>query len=850
MRWRPAGRLTSLLGAVLAAAVVMIILGAGIGQIPPLGPALNPGRGAWAAAADAVPPLSGQLNLGGLRQPVQVSFTSSGMAAIRAASDADLFLAQGYVTARFRLAQMDLERRVGEGRLAELTGPSNLASDKLELTLGLQRTAQAEWAAAPAGSAAAVALESYAQGVNDWISQLRVSHDWPSMFALTGVYPRPWTPVDSLVVQGLLTQELSFTSEPLDYEVLVKSLGAARTSAWFPVEPVDAQAPYDPGPYALRAIAPMPTANPNAEAPVAHTAGDVVPGPVTAMSGSTADAALATIAALPSQLRHLDPDSNAWAVNGPLAGDSRTLLAGDPHLSLTLPSYWYDVGLSSPGFDVTGASLPGVPAVVIGRNRHVSWSLTATQNQSVFFYREQTAGSRPDMYFWKGAWRQQQEIRYTIPVRGAAPVQFSVALTGHGPVLTSRNQTVSVYWTGSFPSPDVSALLGIDKSADWASFRAALRSWHAPVLNFLYADDAGNIGIMAPGYYPQVAVGDPRAPLPGGGNSDVIGTIPFSAIPQVYDPPAHRIVTANQRPVSASYPYYIGSAEMFDQGYRARRISDVLSSRSAFTSGDFDALQSDVYDELAAELVPKLLAALDRTQLTSTQRAAAGLLSSWPYQMSANSAAASVWWQFFKDYVIQVFQPWWKWAKVPVKLDPRLLDLNAGAPVSLMQDLERWTLSSPGNAAFTPPGGPHGTATTAMRAAFADAVKDLSTQLGGVPSTWTWDRIHKRIVLSLTGAPGLAYGPFPSGGDPWTVDAADDGMTSDFGPSWRMVIDWQSPGTASGQFIYPGGQSENPASSWYDNLVPLWREGKYEPLVMPGAAAATATEWKLEPDHE
>src|SRR5258708_3963966 len=226
-------------------------------MVPVLGRALDPGHGAWASAAGGALPSSQVLRLPGVGYPATVSFDSHGIPGISAATQPDAALALGYLHASFRLAEMDLERRLAEGRLAALVGQRALPSDRFELRLGLVRTAQREWAAMRRSSPAAAVLLSYARGVNDYLAQVRASGQWPAMFSLAGVYPAAWTPVDSLAVQGELTQELAYTSTPLDYALLERSLGVRRTLAWFPVLPVTAPRPYDPGPYRSIGIAPI-----------------------------------------------------------------------------------------------------------------------------------------------------------------------------------------------------------------------------------------------------------------------------------------------------------------------------------------------------------------------------------------------------------------------------------------------------------------------------------------------------------------------------------------------------------------------------------------------------------------
>ena len=846
-RGRALGRAANILAAVAVSAVLLGVLGFGYAGIPALGPALDPGRGVWTSAQGGEPVRSQTLSLPGLQDEVTVTFTKNGVASIQAATDHDMFLALGYVHARFRLTEMDEERRLAEGRLAQLGGSSDLASDKFELRLGLLRTAQAEWAQMPRGGEAAQALIAYAQGVNDDIAQVRADGQWPATFTLAGVYPAAWTPVDSLAIQGELTQVLDLTATPLDYALLERSLGAARTMAWFPVIAANAQTPYDPGPYRRLPLTPLaPAAGTTSAADPGPDAGTTARSAITKGEAQAAGILLTQLSQLPAGQLHTYPDSNAWAANGPaVAGkNGSALLAGDPHLPQTLPSIWYEVAMSAPGFDVAGVSVPGLPAILIGHNAHIAWSLTDTQNQATFFYDERTKGNQ---YYWDGKWRPVQVLHYDIKVRGAAAVHLTVDLTVHGPIMTQAGQTTSVDWMGNVPSPDLQAMLTVDKSSDFAQFKAALAGWHAPSQNFVYADAAGNIGAISAGYYPQVAAAcQPWLPMPGTGACDIKGVIAYAAIPQVYDPPSHVLATANQRPVSAAYPYYIGtSADFFDPGYRAATVYAALKS-APLTPASFAALQTSLTDTLAVRTVPKLLSALAGAHLSYPERAVVSLLRTWHGTMATQSAAATVWWTFWGDYLIAVFQPWWTHDKVRTGKDRGGLAVSAGQ-FSLDEDLEAWTLGDPANPAFSLPSGTRRTAPQVMRQALATAVAHLEKTLGGTPASWTWGRLHSREFPAVSGADGLGYGPRPAGGDLFTPDAADGGLQATAGPSWRMIVTLSRSGV-SAEGVYPGGQSENPASPWYDNLIPLWWNGRYLPVPVP-ARPAGPLKWTLT-DHE
>jgi penicillin amidase len=531
-----------------------------------------------------------------------------------------------------------------------------------------------------------------------------------------------------------------------------------------------------------------------------------------------------------------------------------------------VPSVWFEVALSAPGYQVAGVSVPGVPGVLLGHNAHIAWSLTDTQDSATFYYAEQVKGSK---YYWDGAWRPLTVVHYSIPVRGGATRQLTVDITVHGPIISQAGQRMAVDWMGNAPSGDLSALLGVNAAATFAQFKTALAGWHAPTQNFVYADTSGNIGVIAPGYYPQVPGGcTPWLPMPGTGACDISGVIPYQAVPQSYDPPSHLIATDNQRPVSAAYPYYVGTAlDFYDPGYRAAHAYSALTAAEPLTPAKIADLQNDLTDPLAVRVLPAVASALgaaglNGTGLSSTDRDAASLLRSWNGEMSKDSAAASLWWTFWGSYLNEVFAPWWQAGKVPVSKDHFVLGITPGV-APLDEDLEAWTLGDQSNPVFA---GPHGsgpkTADAAIVAAFKKAVAHLSAKLGGAPASWTWGRIHTRSFPSITGADGLGYGPRAAGGDPFTEDAADGGLNSSTGPSWRMIVSLGGPGyvppplapgapavvAQDGVFavgVYPGGQSENPASPWYQNLIDAWWSGEYLAVPVPGQPAGP-TAWRLD----
>jgi penicillin amidase len=556
---------------------------------------------------------------------------------------------------------------------------------------------------------------------------------------------------------------------------------------------------------------------------------------VGAADAETASALYAKLTALRQGLIAQSGASNNWAVAGAKSASGGAMLAGDPHLHLTLPAIWFQMTQDSPSYHSSGVAIPGTPGVLIGHNQHIAWSLTDAENQQTFFYVEKEDAAHPGMYLWNGTWTPYTTVSYEIPVLGQKPHHLTVRLSVHGPVISERGQTTSVWWAGNIPSQDLSVLMAINRASDWTDFRGALQAWYSPTHNFVYADDNGNIGMISAGYYPQFpAKAQPWLPMPGTGEDDVTGTIPYDDIPQAYDPPDDIIWSANQRQVTANYPYYIGTASnFFDPGYRANEIHRVLSQPGKLTAADMQYLQTDTRDFLASEVVPMLLQALSNEQLNSGEKAAAALLKSWDYRMDASSKAATVWWFFWQEYLHETFSPWWTSRHVKVAMSEVLGPLG--------QDLEAWTLGDPTNRAFSAPGVGSRTATEAMQKAFRTTVAELARNHMNVE----WGRVHTRVLDNLAQISGLSYGPRSDRGDANTPLAAG-GFPSDHGPSWRMVVDW---GTRTFEGVYPGGQSENPASAWYTNRVDTWWAGGLDPMLSGEEATASTrtTTWTLRP---
>ncbi|MGE5286596.1 MAG: penicillin acylase family protein [Micromonosporaceae bacterium] len=880
---RPLRRAADCLGALIVAAVVMMLSTGGAGAVPALGPVLSPGTGVWRLSPDAGTAGSATIMLPALDKPGTVAFETGGGTHITAGTDQDLFRMIGFVDARYRLTQMDLERRQALGELSAVLGKSTLKSDTFELDLGLNRAAQRDWEHMAATDPARVTLTSYAQGVNAAMKQLETGHQLPTLFKLLGYTPKPWTPVDSLAIQRLMTQTLSFSDAAVTWSYAAKAIPHNVFDAWFPAVSANPQVPYDQGPYQNAPLAPLPVrADPARSGQGPQAAGAALPPNKTDLPPNKTDPnghASATalgpleerLGALPVNALNHFGNSNAWVISGEHTQSGEPILAGDPHLQLTLPSPWYQMEGSSPGYHFTGVVLPGIPAPLMGKTGGFAWAVTNSQHPVTLFYLDKTDPAKPGQYFWRGGWHRMGTLKYQIRVKGRGTVEHTVRFTAQGPVLSLQGVTASVWWAGTLPSTNLDSALRILRAQSFAQFRDSLRGWATPSLNFLYAGKNGDIGAVTPGVAPQVPGHEIALPLPGDGSADVAGTIPFDALPTVHDPASGYIISANNREVTGAYPYeYSTSYNFADPGYRAQEIADHLAQPGKQTFAQTAALQTDVQDSLAQDLNPYLLKALAGQPLTGQEQKVAQLMRGWNGSIDINSPQAF----FFQKLNVRLsyvtFDPWWKSYNIPkdplgqVAMEP----FSGTFPTQIMYGtVLSWIQHDPGNPFFSLPDGTKRNATTVLRLAFRETVQYMTKKYGPDISKWRYGAHFDRVFPSLLSVKAFDAGPYPAAGDPRTVSsgvpvtsvqeatggnalvnssyttnaAALNRLTT--GASWRFIIDW---GTGQVGAVLPGGDSENPISPWYRNGIPIWLKGGLLP-VREGATAdrAAAIRWRF-----
>ncbi|PYE52790.1 penicillin acylase family protein [Deinococcus yavapaiensis] len=733
----------------------------------------------------AAPRTTGTVRVSGPSGPVTITRDVHGVPHIVAtASDEDALFGLGFVHAQDRLWQMEFQRRVGAGRLSEVLGSAAVEQDKFLRTWGFYRAARQ---ALPALSARTRRLlTAYTAGVNAGIAQGKR----PLEFRLLRFEPETWTDVDSLVWSKLMAFDLGGNwEEELGGQDVAEKLGKDQVPLLYPAYPKD-------GPTILSAV-------------------DLQHGNSARVAPSTSSALLpATRAALRAQLDvahglgfRPDPDkgSNNWVISGRFTKSGKPLLADDPHLGLSAPMLWYLAELKGPTLHVIGATIPGLPGVVIGRTERVAWGVTNTgpDVQDLFVLPENAKV------------KSREEV---IKVSGKPDVRLTVQESTFGPIITGvggvTRQRVALRWPALDPGDTtLDAFLGLNYARDWQDFRTALRSFVAPMQNFVYADVSGNIGYIAPGKIPVRDGWDGRLPVTGDGSKRWTGYVAFDDLPYVYNPPEGLIVTANNKAVPDSYPYLLANDSMWAAPYRAQRILQLVKDKVGLTVTDMQAAQYDVQSLLWADFKDALL---KTTPKDDVSKSALNALRSWNGRQTLDSVGSSV------------FAAWYSELST-MPMDELRQDGHWNSPAFLLTQLQK---DGPYcRAAQTVTSCEDWLAVTLQR-----ATAKLAKQLGPDVSGWRWERLHKtasnhRALGGVKAVNWIWNRSIASAGGLSTVNVGSydlDTFSQTNAPSYRHVVDLADMNAS--RFVGTLGQSGNPLDARYDDQQALWRDGKYLPM--------------------
>ena len=723
------------------------------------------------------------LVLPGLTAAVEVRRDRWGVPHIYARNQHDLFHAQGFVAAQDRLFQMEMWRRAGEGRLAEVLGPTAIPRDRFARLFQYRGSMAKEWAAYGADTKAIVT--AFVGGINAYIAQ--AGAQLPPEFGMLGFKPEPWSITVPLARSTGLSGVSNGSSEVLRAQ-LITALGVEKVEELMPADPARA---LDPAPgLDLAGI------NSASLGGFASTFGDVAYNRI--------------------------EGSNNWVVNGTKSATGRPILANDPHRVITNPAVRYLTHLVAPGWNVIGAGEPSSPGVAIGHNDRIAFGLTVVGMDQQDVYVESLGacagaadGSLGCVRTSRG-WTRIETRTDTIRIKGEAPRAVVLQFTSHGPIVSIDSARKRAFAIRSVHSePGTASYLGslaLDRARNWTQFEAAMTKWLMPSENMIYADVDGNIGWIAAGLMPRRAWSG-LLPVPGTGSHEWNGFVPGRALPRAYNPSTGFINTSNDNILPVGYTTPI-SYEWATR-YRTQRVREVLQQSRTFSVEDFGKLQHDDLALLAAALIPSLRdAAQRRGQLDDPQ---VRQLTAWDQRMSREQVAPTV----FSAWAPALYR---RAIARDVPVGGSVATLLAGRPSYPW--LEEYLRRHQG--------------TPALDSMVLGALRDIEPQLKALSPNLEWGAVHKaRFRHPLSGAYDLA--PASRSGDANTVNVTGGAnFTQTAGASFREVIDLADFDRSIVTNV--PGQSADPRSPHYADLLELWARDEYFPLVYSRARVEQETE--------
>ncbi len=756
----------------------------------------------------SLPQTDGTVSVKGPGSSLEITRDRHGIPHIYAKSDNDAWFGLGYAHAQDRLWQMEMNRRIGAGRLSEILGSQTVQTDRFLRTLSVYH--HAENTVANLSDEARAAMESYAAGVNAYIAgRGGIGAPLPPEFLILGVEPEPWKPADSLVWAKMMAWDLgaNWRKEVLRFRLVKAGLSQQHVAELFPPYPGDA-------PVALPDIAAL-----YQDIEIEGT----------------------EFAGLPEALLP-DPanGSNNWVISGARTASGKPLLANDPHLGLAAPPVWYFAHVDAPGLKAMGATLPGIPGIVLGRNERIAWGFTNTGPDVQDMFIERLVAGDPKSYVTPTGTAKFQLRKEVIKVKDADDISLEVRTSRHGPIISDASRSaaevagdghvLAFAWTAlRDDSGTAEALIGSNKAANWDEFVAAIRHYDVPQQNMVFADIDGNIGMYAPG---RVPVRKPENkvqgffPVPGWEAAyDWDGFIPFEELPHTYNPARGYVATANHKIVPPDYAHHITFE--WAAPYRARRIEDLLTGREKHTVDSVRMLQGDVRSVMATDFMPRLLEVKPTAERSVKAYA---LLANWDGEMDRNKPEPLIFNAWFKhlgktvyaDELGDMFKHYW---------DVRPVFMSN----VLMGGQAHWC----DNVKTAPKESCNDVILKALDAAVEELAEEMDND---DPAAWRWGERH---VAYSDHNPFTHVGPLarffdisiPSSGDGYTVNVGKHRISDPehpyrqyHGPSLRAIYDFADLDRS--RWIHTTGQSGNPFSPFHGNFAQTWRDVGDIPMTM------------------
>lgn len=725
----------------------------------------------------ALPRTEGRIALPGLNAPVTINRDKHGIPYIMAQTQRDAHFALGFVHAQDRFWQMDFQRLLGAGRLSEILGPVTRENDIFMRRIGLYRLAKDSLDQLDPPARAMVS--AYTEGVNAWLKTR--SGALPPEYYLLRYRPEPWRPQDSMVWGRLMAMYLARNwREEVLRSRLEKKLGPEKTKILFPDYPDGA--------------------------PLTQ-AGLAIPNPLVSASAS-----------------------NAWGLSGNHTSTGKPILANDPHLRLRAPGTWYLARLETPGQVLAGATVAGVPFMVLGRNDHIAWGITSSETDSQDWFIEKIDPSDPKRYLTPAGPMPFETREEILKIRGVPDEKIILRATRHGPVLSDGNEILQALASDghvlALSSPALrkhdktaNALYWLNQARNWQDFEAALRDWHSPHQNIFYADANGNIGFAAPALLPVRKAGDGRKPVPGWtGDYDWTGYRPFTSLPRSFNPAKGYIANANNP--TRSLPDSGDRSRNRTPGFRAMRLNQAIEASPQHSMESTAGLQNDVRSEMAAVLLPLML----KHPLTSRQgKQAASLLSEWDFTMARHRPEPMIFNNWMRQITRRIF------ADELGDLFPAWYGLNPRSVMQVLKKETHWCDNKKTAAAETCAG--------QVAKALDDALAQLASRFGTDMTRWRWGDVHEArfdhpAFGKIPGLNWLGNVRLPSDGGIYTLNRGGMRIANDrspfahiHGPGLRAIYDLSD--LENSHFMIAPGQSGHLFSPHYRSLAARWQHGDY-----------------------
>jgi penicillin amidase len=790
-----------LISALITAGLVTALnvqLPSGKSKTPRLGYFLSPQYGFWQNAEPANVSFNEDIKIAGVRKQVDVYFDERLVPHIYAENNADAYFIQGFLHAKFRLWQMEFQTYVAGGRLSEIVGNERLGTDKYFRRLGMVYGAENSLKEIEANPETKEACDAYTAGVNSYIKSLS-PENLPFEYKLLDYKPEPWTNMKTALFLKFMSWDLSGQGDDLTYTNAKNYFGYDDFMKLFP----SIQDTLDP-------IIPRGTVF---EKPA-----------IDVKAPTTIDSAYFNRKDSIANTPQLKPDrnngSNNWAVAGSKTKSGKPILCNDPHLGLNLPSLWFEMQITTPEYSSYGATFPGAPAVIIGFNDSCSWGVTNSGRDVKDYYEIKFKDSTMQEYWFNGSWKTAELRKEIIKVKGKPNVEEKMAMTVFGPVMfdqqyktnTNDGKYIAVRWKAHDASNELRTFYKLNRMKNYADYADAVSTFQCPGQNFVFASHSGDIAIRQQGAFVAKWKQQGDFVMPGTDSSYMWqGIIPVKENPQMSNPERGFVSSANQQSVDATYPYYLGRPSNFPP-YRGFIINRKLAAMSNITPQDMQILQTDNYNVFAEIAKPVLLKYLNENGLNAEQKKYLQIFKDWNLRNDVNENGATV------------FRVWWDSLEVQTWGDEfanTKMQLPWPDESTLIESLIKDSAYQFADDISTP--NKKETIADVMLASFIKAAKQLA--ILEKEKNLDWAKYKDTKVQHLLKLPALSSMHLPIGGGQHIINAT----TAVHGPSWRMIVHMTDNIEAYG--VYPGGQSGNPGSKYYDNFVQHWATGRYYSLV-------------------